>query len=123
MIPMGKIIAQRLHEIVTNGELGYDYTLDLRREKNRRFRMQYCINDAMMKDILMELTEQHYVKSEQSANPEHLDDIIHVFKIAKDLVPRIDEEVNFVHVCIYIKVIWPSGEEPMFIISFHEDEE
>ena len=80
MIPMGKIIVQRLHEIVTNGELGYDYTLDLRRDKNRRFRMQYCINDAMMKDILMELTEQHYVKSEQSANPEHLDDIIHVLR-------------------------------------------
>ncbi|MEE0105704.1 MAG: hypothetical protein UEY91_02795 [Lachnospiraceae bacterium] len=83
MIPMGKIIVQRLHEIVTNGELGYDYTLDLRRDKNRRFRMQYCINDAMMKDILMELTEQHYVKSEQSANPEHLDDIIHVLKLLK----------------------------------------
>lgn len=45
--------------------------------------MQYCINDAMMKDILMELTEQHYVKSEQSANPEHLDDIIHVLKLLK----------------------------------------
>ena len=123
MIPMGKIIVQRLHEIVTNGELGYDYTLDLRREKNRRFRMQYCINDAMMKNILMELTEQHYVKSEQSVNPEHLDDIVHVFKIAKDLVPRIDEEVDLEHVCIYIKVRWSSGEEPMFIISFHEDEE
>lgn len=36
MIPMGKIIVQRLHEIVTNGELGYDYTLDLRREKRRK---------------------------------------------------------------------------------------
>lgn len=46
MIPMGKIIVQRLHEIVTNGELGYDYTLDLRRKK---------IDDFVCNIVLMTL--------------------------------------------------------------------
>lgn len=42
MIPMGNVIAQRLHEIVANGELGFDYTFD----------------DAKMKEILLALTEE-----------------------------------------------------------------
>ena len=123
MIPMGNVIAQRLHEIVTNGQLGFDYSFDREREKNKRFRVDYCIDDAKMKEILLALTEEHYVKSEPSTHPEHLGDIVYVFKIFRDLIPRFDEEADYVCVCIYIKVTWPDGEEPMFIISFHEDEE
>ena len=33
MNPMGKIIAQRLHEVVLEGELGFDYTFDQDRDK------------------------------------------------------------------------------------------
>lgn len=33
MIPMGNIIAQRLHEVVLEGELGIDYTFAGDRDK------------------------------------------------------------------------------------------
>ena len=36
---------------------------------------------------------------------------------------RYEEDSSYVNVCIYIKITWPNGEEPMYIISFHEDEE
>ena len=123
MIPMGNIIAQRLHEVVLDGELGFDYTFDRERDKNRALRRKYNVNDAKMKEILLEINGSHYVKSEQSTNEEHPDDTVYVFKIDKDLIPRFDEKIDYVSVCIYIKITWPDGEEPMFIISFHEDEE
>ena len=123
MIPMGNIIAQKLHEVVSEGKLGIDYTFDEERDKNIAFRRIYSINDAKMRDILLEIKGMHYVKSELSKNKEHPDDVVHVFKIKKDLIPRYEESSGYVKVCIYVKVTWPSGEEPMFIISFHEDEE
>ncbi len=44
MIPMGNIIAQRLHEVVLNGELGFNYTFSQERDKNRVLRRK-CIYD------------------------------------------------------------------------------
>lgn len=123
MIPMGNIIAQRLHEVVLEGELGIDYTFAGDRDKNIALRRKYKVNDAKMKEILLEITETHYCKSEPSTNEDHPDDVVHVFKIQEDLMPRFEETYSYVNVCIYIKITWPKGEEPMFIISFHEDEE
>lgn len=48
-----------------------------------------------MKEILLALTEEHYVKSEPSTHPEHLGDIVHVFKIFRDIIPTFDEEVDY----------------------------
>ena len=123
MIPMGNIIAQRLHEVVLDGELGIDYTFAGDREKNIALRRTYRVSDAKMKEILLEISGTHYIKSEPSTNEEHPDDVVHVFKIQEDLMPRFEEASSYVNVCIYVKVTWPEGEEPMFIISFHEDEE
>lgn len=123
MIPMGNIIAQRLHEVVLEGELGIDYTFDGDRDKNIALRRTYKVNDAKMKEILLDITGAHYIKSESSTNEDHPDDVIHVFKIQEDLMPRFEEDFCYVNVCIYVKITWPDGEEPMFIISFHEDEE
>ncbi len=69
------------------------------------------------------LTESHYIKSELSDNEEYMGDTVHVFKIMVALMPRYVEKATCKEVCIYIKVTWPDGKEPMFIISFHEDEE
>lgn len=123
MIPMGNIIAQRLHEVVLEGELGFDYTFDKERDKNKELRRKYNVNDAKMREILLKLNDSHFIKSEPSTNEKHPDDMVHVFKISENLMPRFDEKADYVCVCIYIKVTWPDGEEPMFIISFHEDEE
>lgn len=71
----------------------------------------------------MEISETHYIKSEPSTNVNHPDDVVHVFKIQKELMPKFEESSSYVNVCIYVKITWPDGKEPMFIISFHEDEE
>lgn len=123
MIPMGNIIAQKLHEIVRDGELGLDYTFARERDKNRRFRLEYNVDDAKMKEILLKLTGEHFVKSEPSTNREHPNDMVHVFKISENLLPRFEENADYVCVSIYVKITWPDSREPMFIISFHEDEE
>ena len=123
MNPMGNIIAQRLHETVANGELGIDYTFDGERDKNIALRRRYVLNDAKIKEILLEITVSHYIKSEPSTNKEHFGDTVHIFKIQKDLMPKFEECAGYVNVCIYVKITWPGSKEPMFIISFHEDEE
>jgi hypothetical protein len=123
MIPMGNIIAQRLHEVVLEGELGIDYTFDGDRDKNIAFRRTYKVNDTKMKKILLDITAEHYIKSEPSINEDHPNDVIYVFKIQEDLMPRFEETSSYVSVRIYVKITWPGGEEPMYIISFHEDEE
>lgn len=123
MIPMGNIIAQRLHEVVLEGELGFNYTFAKERDKNKELRRKYNVSDAKMREILLKLNNSHFIKSEPSTNEKHPDDMVHIFKINEKLMPRFDEKADYVCVCIYIKVTWPDGEEPMFIISFHEDEE
>lgn len=123
MIHMSEIIAQRLHDVVEKGELGLQYTFDSKRDKNKALRRKYIVNDAKMKKILLEINSSHYIKSEHSTNEKHPDDIVHIFKIYENLRPKYDDVDEYVNVCIYIKVTWPDGEEPMFIISFHEDEE
>lgn len=120
MSSMGEIIAHRLHDTVAKGEIGIDYTIDWRRDKNAALRRTYKVTDAIVKEILLEIHGSHYVKSEKSDSAEHPDDTVHVFAIRKELMPRFIEHANYVNVDIYIKVTWPDGEEPMFIISFHE---
>ena len=66
---------------------------------------------------------QNYSKSELSTNKDHPNDVVHVFKIQEDLMPRFVENSSYENVCIYVKITWPDGMKPMFIISFHEDEE
>ena len=44
-------------------------------------RRKYKVNDAKMKEILLEITEAHYSKSELSTNKDHPNDVVHVFKI------------------------------------------
>lgn len=80
--------------------------------------MKWCL-----KEILLKIDASHYVKSEQSTNADYSDDTVHIFKINEDLMPRFNEESDYVNICIYIKVTWPDGADPMFIISFHKDEE
>ena len=93
------------------------------RAKNIALRRKYKVNDAKMKEILLEITEAHYSKSELSTNKDHPNDVVHVFKIQEDLMPRFVENSSYENVCIYVKITWPDGMKPMFIISFHEDEE
>lgn len=117
------LIVKRLHETIENGKLGLDYTFDCGRKKNKSFDREYNVQISQKVKILLKLKREHYVKSEESKNEEHVNDTVHIFKIKEKLMPRYDELADYRLVCIYIKVTWPEGKEPMFIISFHEDEE
>ena len=119
---MACLIAERIHHTVSTGTLGNEFTFAHERDKNMSLRRRYRVNDQKMIEILLELKSEHYIKSENSDNKKHPNDVVHVFKILKDLLPRYDENADYVQVCIYIKVTWPDGNDPMFIISFHEDE-
>lgn len=123
MLPLGEIIAQRLHGVILEGKPGLDYTFDKKRDKNEAFINKYYINAAKMKEILLAINASHYIKSGPSDNKEHPNDVVHIFKIEADLFPRFEEVSNAICVCIYVKVTWPDSENFMFIISFHEDEE
>ena len=120
-----QIIDEYLNEpkVVALGEIGLDYTFDCNREKNKSFDREYNLSISKKEEILLKLEREHYVKSEESMNKEHINDTVHIFKINEKLMPRYDELADYRLVCIYIKVTWPEGKEPMFIISFHEDEE
>lgn len=112
------LIVGRLHETIRNGEIGLDYTFDCNREKNKSFDREYNLSISKKEEILLKLEREHYVKSEESMNKEHINDTVHIFKINEKLMPRYDELADYRLVCIYIKVTWPEGKEPMFIISF-----
>jgi hypothetical protein len=116
------LIVKRLHETIENGKLGLDYTFDCDREKNESFERAYNLGTPKKTEILLKLEREHYVKSEESKNEEHVNDTVHIFKIKERLMPKYDELADYKLVCIYIKVTWPEGKEPMFIMSFHEDE-
>lgn len=49
MVQMGNFIAQRIHEVVLNGELGFDYSFDRNRDKNIQFKRKYNIDDDKIK--------------------------------------------------------------------------
>ena len=117
------LIVGRLHETIRNGEIGLDYTFDCNREKNKSFDREYNLSISKKEEILLKLEREHYVKSEESMNKEHINDTVHIFKINEKLMPRYDELADYRLVCIYIKVTWPEGKEPMFIISFHRNDD
>ena len=109
------LIVGRLHETIRNGEIGLDYTFDCNREKNKSFDREYNLSISKKEEILLKLEREHYVKSEESMNKEHINDTVHIFKINEKLMPRYDELADYRLVCIYIKVTWPEGKEPMII--------
>lgn len=123
MNAMGGVIAQKLHETVSTGELGDDYILAGGRDKYLKLIRKYNVDNERIREILLDIDVAHYIKSERSANEKHQDDTVHIFKIVEKLMPKFDEKADYVSVCLYIKVTWPESKSPMFIISFHEDEE
>lgn len=110
----------RIHGMVRDGTFGKDYTI-ARREKNRRLRRDYNIDDVKIKQILVSLRSEDFIKAERSDNPVHPEDIVYIFKKRVALMPKWQENTDYQQVMLYIKTTWPIDEMMMFIISFHED--
>ena len=113
-------VVEMIHRIVENGKLGEDYTI-VNREKNRRLRREYNVNDAKIRKILLGLQVEDFIKAERSNHPEHEDDVVYIFKKKILLMPRWQENADYASVMLYIKIVLPVENTMMLIISFHED--
>lgn len=109
-----------IHAMVRDGTYGRDYTI-ANREKNRRLRRDYNIDDARIKEILLDLRSEDFIKMEKSDNLLHPKDIVYIFKKKALLMPKWQENADYQQITLYIKITWPTDEAAMFIISFHED--
>lgn len=115
-----KVILEELQRIVQNGVYGSDYTI-APRDKNRELRKRYYITDEKIKEILLSLQVEHFMKVEDTNHPEHLGDIVCKFKCSYPLIPKWREDADYEDVTLYIKMVKPNVDEVLFIISFHED--
>lgn len=121
-------IEQYLNEFKAEIE-SENYTIQLgsRREKNKVFIEEYCLNEAKIKDILLSLNLFDFSKKlkNDSDNPKYKDEIIYLFgksrkmcKIYGNENETDDEQYECVE--IYIKI--NKTIDNVFIISFHKAE-
>lgn len=116
-------IVLRLRQDIKNGKLGKDYTI-IPREKNRLFREKYFVSDEKIKEILLSLGADDFIKSDNSDQPDFPDDVIHVFGKECSLLPKYSKNIDRIQVKLYIKFTWSTIEHrALLFISFHEWDE
>ena len=82
----------------------------------------YIIDDDKIKRILLELTEDDFIKTEESTSEEFPDDIVHIFKKDVSLIKRFfSKDIEPQNVKLYIKFTWTTKTEygNLIFISFH----
>jgi len=115
-------IVERLRHTIRYGKPGKDYTV-VPREKNKKFREEYLIDDKKVDEILLSLSESDYFGSEESVNEKHGEDTVHIFEKTVSLIPRYYEKIERKNVRLYIKFTWSEYENKMLIIiSLHESD-
>ena len=95
-------VVNRLRQTIINGVLGKDYTI-ISRYKNNLLREKYLIDDAKIKIILLDLTVDDYVYSDESNNKNFEDDVVQVFGKDVLLIRRFSETILPEQVKLYIK--------------------
>ncbi|MBE5900186.1 MAG: hypothetical protein E7279_11430 [Lachnospiraceae bacterium] len=112
-------ILSHLRQTLIKGKNGVDYTV-IPRDKNKELRENFFIDDSRTKEILLSLTAEDYICSEESDNEDFPDDIVHIFIKTEKLIQRFAD--SFVDVNLYIKFTWPrQNNKKLLIISFHEE--
>ena len=112
-------ILAKIHQTVQDGTLGSEYTI-INREKNRRLRKDYIVNDEKIREILLDLKITDFDKQEMSKNEEHPEDVVYVFRKKHLLMPRYQDDAYYKSFSLYIKVTWTDDGALMLIISLHE---
>ena len=113
-------IVKRLRQTINKGKMGKDYTI-IPRDKNNLLREKYLIDDSKIKAILLDITVDDYICSDDSINEDYPDDVVHVFDKNVHLIPRYSENIEREQVRLYIKFTWTKAEYGNLIfISFHE---
>lgn len=70
---------------------------------------------------MLDLQADNFVKAEKSDNLGHPEDVVYIFKKTTLLMPKWQENADYLNVRLYIKITWPVENTMMFVISFHED--
>lgn len=96
-------LLENIHRMVRDGTLDQDYTI-AKRDKNRWLKRDYNIDDAKIREILLDLQVEDFIKAEKSDKLEYPDDVIYVFKKTTLLMPRWQENADYVNVRLYIKI-------------------
>ena len=115
-------IVEKLRQTINTGKFGIDYTI-IPRDKNNSLREKYIIDDYKIKEILLDLTVDDYIKTELSTNKGFPDDIVHFFKKDVCLILRFfDNNIEQQKVKLYIKFTWTKTIKKgnLIFISFHE---
>ena len=113
-------IVNRLRQTIKNGRNGIDYTI-LPRDKNNLLREKYLIDDSKIKMILLDLTMEDYINSDDSNNDDYPEDEVHIFGKDVSLYPRYSEKLLPQNVRLYIKFTWTkTNNRNLIFISFHE---
>ena len=113
-------IIDKLRQTIVKGKYGKDYTI-IPRDKNNLLRERYILDDEKIKTILLSLTIDDYIITEDSDNEKHIDDVIHIFRKKTGLIPRYSKKIELIPVELYIKFTWTKSDLGyLIIISFHE---
>lgn len=106
---INKYLEKIKNHIVTNG---FEFVGN--RDKNARFMREHGFNIDDIKDILLDLSKEHYIGGPEKDHNKILEGDVWKFKYNLEL----DKDLN---ISIYIKIRYNPPNE-LVCISFHEDE-
>ena len=108
-------ILSRLRQNVTKG-----YFTIIPRDSFKDLIETYLIDESKIRSILLNLTKEDYVDSEDSYNMNYQDDVVHIFKKDIEAIRKYSDTIELEMIRLYIKFTWSkSTDGNLIIISFH----
>ncbi len=80
----------------------------------------YLIDESKIKYILLNLSKEDYIGSEDSYNMNYQDDVVHIFEKDVEAIRKYSDTIESEKIRLYIKFTWSkSADGNLIIISFH----
>lgn len=114
-----KDVVERLHRNINNSVYGIGYAVKPS-AKNSKLREDYIVTDNKIREILLSLTVDDYLKWDYSDNVNYQGEIVHLFQKIVPLIPRYQEDAKERKVSLYIKITWMGKEGLLIVLSIHE---
>ena len=111
------IINQIKEDVIA--DIGGDRFIISQREKNNTTTIRYGITHEKAKGVMLQITKEHYIKSEYNIHPKYKHEVLHIFGIVVCLSEIGEEEKE---VTLYIKVNILNAPRKTIAVSFHEAE-
>ena len=113
-------VVERLHRHIRANVYGIGYTVKPT-DKNSQLRKEYVVDDNKVRDILLSLRAEDYLRWEYSNDEHFKGEIVHFFQKNVLLIPRQKEDGKEEEIALYIKMTWSSKNGILFILSVHKD--